>query len=132
MKVLVVMLLVLIVLILAPGLAWVFAAGAVAYSAIIAVGGIFTFIFILSYTLWPSFKKWQAQRSTDAKIREANRIFREREGARTNSQDALNAPLNDGFETDTDRKSCSRCQVEMLSSSIRCPSCGHAVTLSKS
>lgn len=127
MQLLIVLLLALIALILAPGLIWLFAAGAVAYGAVIAGGGILTFALMLACVLWPSIKSWKSKRNTDAKIREANRIFREKEEARIATHEALNTPADDDCETDGARKSCGRCQMEMLAVARRCPSCGHKV-----
>lgn len=129
MQLLMVLLLALIALILAPGLVWLFAAGAIAYGVVIAVGGILAFILMLACVLWPSIKSWKSKRDTDAKIREANRIFREKEEARIAAREVSNTPADDDCDTDGARKSCSQCQMEMFASSRRCPSCGHKVSL---
>lgn len=130
MQLLMVLLLALIAMILAPGLVWFFAAGAAAYGVIIAVGAIITFTLILGSVLWPAIRNWQSKRNTDAKIREANRIFREKEAV---SRSAGNATLlldGDEYADDGDiRRSCGKCQMEMPANSRRCPSCGHKVSL---
>ncbi|WP_296262004.1 MULTISPECIES: hypothetical protein [unclassified Pseudomonas] len=128
MQLLMVLLLALIALILAPALVWLFAAGAVAYGVVIAIGGMLTFTLMLAYVLWPLFKGWRSKRAIDSKIRQANRIFREKEEARIAAREASNTSLDDeDCDTNGARKSCSQCQMEMLMSARRCPSCGHKV-----
>lgn len=128
MQLLMVLLLALIALALVPGLIWVFAAGAIAYGAVIAIGAIFTFILMAGCLLWPSVKSWKSKRNTAAKIKEANRIFREKEEIKIAAHGVSSATADiDDSGTDGVRKSCRKCQMEMFASSSRCPSCGHKV-----
>lgn len=129
MQLLIVALLVLIVLILAPGLIWLLVAGAAAYAvwlALAAALGVAVFVVVIIST---QFRRKAAKSNINQRIDEANRLFRANEAAKA-AKAAISKPvIAEAPKPAVVRriKPCPHCQVEIAKGSLYCPSCGKGV-----